>query len=333
MENTKIIFGGYITIFLILISIGCKKEIENTQKNPFEGLKPFIPTNLVDKPDSSSLVGIHQYTLKRTCALSGCHDGTFEPDFRTIQSTYSTLVYQPIIKNNPEATFKYRVKPYDPNKSWLVEKITTNDPIISRMPVNLPPLSNSEISAIKKWVDDGAKDFTGKNTEIPNNEPKYEGICAFAKYLTYEVRLDDTLRFDKLITNPFVLPRKVNGAEFTDAEIWFLISDEGENLTPTEKLQINEVLISEKVDDFSNSKIVKAQYISEGKKIERFSLTGKSETFYWRVKINPQEYKPNTIYYFRYRVSDGVQPKPTIIPNENSPIQFKTYSSFYVLER
>jgi hypothetical protein len=29
----------------------------------------------------------------RTCANSGCHDGTFEPDFRTLEGSYNTLLF------------------------------------------------------------------------------------------------------------------------------------------------------------------------------------------------------------------------------------------------
>ncbi|MBK7268515.1 MAG: hypothetical protein IPI07_03030, partial [Flavobacteriales bacterium] len=32
--------------------------------------------------------------------MSGCHDGTFEPEFRTIASAYNSLVYHPVIAND-----------------------------------------------------------------------------------------------------------------------------------------------------------------------------------------------------------------------------------------
>lgn len=315
-----------------MVASSCKKEIDPTGSNPFDGIKQAVKNIQVNNPDSSSIVGIHQYTLKRTCSLSGCHDGTFEPDFRTVQSSYSTTVYQPIIKNNPEATFDYRVKPFDPANSWLVEKITTDDPIISRMPVNLPPISKSEINAIKKWIADGAKDILGQSAVAPNEEIKYEGICAFVKYQTTDVRLDDTLRIDKVLTNPFVLPKIIKGYPFEEAEIWFLVNDQGINPTPIDKLTINEVLISENPDDFTNAQIIKAEFISSGRKINKFQVTGRDEIFYWKVKINPQEYKTKTIYYICYKVSDGVQKVPSFFPDKFYPNQAKTYSSFYVYE-
>ena len=59
----------------------------------------------------ASIEGLHANIFGKTCANSGCHDGNFEPDFRTIESTYNTLVFQPIIKNDLQGTYEYRVVP------------------------------------------------------------------------------------------------------------------------------------------------------------------------------------------------------------------------------
>src|SRR5210317_2664712 len=53
--------------------------------------------------DANSIQGLHKNIFKPTCANSGCHDGNFEPDFRTIESSYNTLVNQAIIKNDENA--------------------------------------------------------------------------------------------------------------------------------------------------------------------------------------------------------------------------------------
>ena len=57
------------------------------------------------------------------CANSGCHDGNFEPDFRTVESSYSTLVYQPVVKNNDNQTYEYRVVPGNSAQSILYARL------------------------------------------------------------------------------------------------------------------------------------------------------------------------------------------------------------------
>ena len=93
------------------------------------------------------------------CAIPACHDGSFEPDFRTAESSYNTLVYHPVTKNNSTSGFKYRVIPGKPESSILYERITNccfvnqND----RMPFTVgDTLETDKISMIKKWILDGA---------------------------------------------------------------------------------------------------------------------------------------------------------------------------------
>ncbi|MGB1317595.1 MAG: hypothetical protein ACPG5W_05290, partial [Flavobacteriales bacterium] len=96
------------TVLLFILS-GCTPDVEN----PFDDPNNFPPddTTGIENIDPASFVGLHQNIFKPTCANSGCHDGTFEPDFRTIESSYNTLVFHDVVKNNPAGTYEYRVKP------------------------------------------------------------------------------------------------------------------------------------------------------------------------------------------------------------------------------
>jgi len=322
---------GYLSCFLLFIGLfGCTKEITNNNPNPFAGIKPVNHNVKVELPDSATIVGLHQYTFKRTCALSGCHDGTFEPDFRTVQSSYSTLVYQPIIKNNATHSFKYRVKPSDYKMSWLHEKVITDNPIISRMPVNLPALSSGEVKAIRKWIEGGAKDMFGYAPDKPNGEPNFYGFASIVNFNGLEFRID-TIRGGNP-TSPFVLPKNVPNQQIpiSDVDIWVGVIDRGEDSTAVDQLQINELMISDKMDDFSNAKVIKATWVKEGKIIQKF-FGNQPGIFFWKVKINPQEYQKDKIYFFRYKVSDGKQSRATIFPNESSPLYLKTYGAFVVV--
>ena len=74
---------GLISFILIAcLFFSCKKEdkvnpydlvVDTTSQNP----------NQQSPPDPTSIAGLHQLIFAPTCANSGCHDGTFEPDFRT----------------------------------------------------------------------------------------------------------------------------------------------------------------------------------------------------------------------------------------------------------
>ena len=55
----------------------------------------------------------HKNILEPKCANPACHDGTFEPDFRTIEGSYNTLVYHPVTKNDEDLTYEHRVVPGD----------------------------------------------------------------------------------------------------------------------------------------------------------------------------------------------------------------------------
>lgn len=131
-----------------------------------------------DSPDEQSELALitlmHQQVLSPECAVSGCHDGHFEPDFRTLSSTFFTTVYHPVTKNNAESEFTYRVVPGDTAASVLHERLTNccfineND----RMPqLEIgEPLPDSLIAHISRWILAGAPDILGKIAPEPDAE-------------------------------------------------------------------------------------------------------------------------------------------------------------------
>lgn len=113
----------------------------------------------------SDFYNIYDKILKPSCGISTCHDGSFEPNYSSISSSYYTMVWHPILKNNKENTFKYRVIPYNVDESLFYERVSNccfvddND----RMPFyDSNGLSESEKDLIKKWISEGAKDIFGQ---------------------------------------------------------------------------------------------------------------------------------------------------------------------------
>src|SRR5690606_21384986 len=119
------------------------KEKENLESNPFEVINEGMGEG-DDTLNPTSFAGLHKKIFSTKCAMPLCHDGTFEPDFRTIESAYNTLVYHPVVKNNVNNDFTYRVVPHDPDNSWLMERLITDDPGLGRMPIYAEPLSQTE---------------------------------------------------------------------------------------------------------------------------------------------------------------------------------------------
>ena len=120
----KLIFIlGILSSILVFTITSCKKD-EVVPENPFDKIDYGDDTPNPDTLNSITLAGLHRNLFVTKCAVPGCHDGNFEPDFRTVQSSYSTLVYAPIIKNNDANEFTYRVIPYDTANSVLYERIT-----------------------------------------------------------------------------------------------------------------------------------------------------------------------------------------------------------------
>src|SRR5688572_4749554 len=122
IKKKNIILLSCLALILLVIVHSCKKDDE-LPHNPYDDVN-YGTTTSPTPPDPNSIVGIHNNIFHPRCAKSGCHDGNFEPDFRTVESSYATLVYHRIKKNSPDSAFTFRVVPYDTSKSVLHERLT-----------------------------------------------------------------------------------------------------------------------------------------------------------------------------------------------------------------
>ena len=112
---------------VLALVLSCSREVA---PNPWDDLN--------NDEDSTALTGfadIHKNILEPKCANPACHDGTFEPDFRTIEGSYNTLVYHPVTKNDEDLTYEHRVVPGDIGASWMYNRITTTNDTLGQMPL------------------------------------------------------------------------------------------------------------------------------------------------------------------------------------------------------
>ena len=161
-------------LFIFVLFTACKKD-EAAPVNPYDLVDYGLDDGSLDTLDPNGIVAIHKEILLPKCSTPGCHDGTFEPDFRTVMSSYTTLVYHPIIKNDPDSQFFFRVIPYDTTNSVLQKRLNwqtfanTND----RMPQDNigTGLPQEDLDRISAWILNGAKDPEEYVSHMPNLQP------------------------------------------------------------------------------------------------------------------------------------------------------------------
>ena len=297
----------------------------NFRPNPYDDIDYPTPPAPTDTLDPNGIVSIHRDILHPRCAVPGCHDGNFEPDFRTVQSSASTTVYARIVKNNTDSTFSFRVIPFDTAQSVLHERITNccfaniND----RMPQDNigVPLESEYVSRIENWILGGAKNMFGQVADYPNQAPQ---VAYFAAVDTFE--LTEVIaaanagfplsaagnRIDGVYYNPFVIQANQNFA--------MLIAVEDDS-TALSSLQINKLKFSSDEDDFSPS--APGYY----EQTAQFFAVGDFEI--WYVELNASIFDPEEVVYMRYYVSDGEG--QTEMPRTDMVFQIKTFWSFYTL--
>lgn len=296
---------------LLVTVYSCKKTNPKTEHNPYDDIKRDSTSGIDIPLDSLTITYVHKKVLSSRCALNGCHDGHFEPDYRTPQSSYSTLVYAPIVKNNLAGQYKYRVIPFDTTNSVLYIRVTNccfvnhND----RMPQDNigVPLPDSSLNVIRQWIMHGARDMFGNITRLPN-EPPVISPGYGASSTDYQTIYSNN-RLDSVYYNPFVVPTSV--ANF------YLIVNVTDDSTAISQLQVNQLKISTHADDFSAATTVNAFYFNAG-----------SNGQYWVANIATSGLPTNDTLYMRYYVNDGAHAVNTEFPRTELPYPYKTYWSF-----
>ncbi|MFT6746546.1 MAG: hypothetical protein ACJAZ2_000887 [Glaciecola sp.] len=316
MKINKILLSVFV---LGVVIFACKKDEEEVVKNPYDEVVYSVEdTTVVDTLDKNELTSIHKEIFHPKCAVPGCHDGSFEPDFSTVLSSYSTLVYHPIVKNDVAESFTYRVVPGNSASSVLYERISnccfvnTND----RMPQSSigVALPDDDIARIKAWIDNGAKDISGKIATEPDNEPVYQYVQAikdegFPGVYDTRVLSVDSNRVGEIWYGAMVLDTNMNVVLLTE-----VIDDK----TIAADLINGRLLLSYDKDDFSTPlKTINSDYLAfqDGK---------------WYNTFSTSDILENTIVYMRYYINDGKHTDDTEYPAVYTPDYFKSYWSFII---
>ena len=300
---------GFAALLLLFVFFSaCKKE--SIPDNPYKTIDTSTVVITPVEPDPNSIVGLHKNIFFPKCANPGCHDGTFEPDYRTVESTYSTLVYQPVNKVTLDSAklFSLRVIPHNVDDSWLIERLVTQTS--EYMPSNSVRLSTAEIDHVKNWINAGCPDINGTVAVKPNLQPNILGYAASDSAYN---RID-TIRVNNFPLNPFILPTNIDtmliGLVATD-------TSDGADATNPAQFTKKEIRFSTDKNNFSGALTLSAYYY-----VPQFNV--------WLVMVPKWHWTSGTTVYFRIYVNDGHHVTDAEFPRYESLDYYKTLYAFYV---
>lgn len=309
-----------VALYLFVLSIGlwsCKgsdPEVENPYDNQQVGQE-----HAKVKPDNKALdpntiQGLHANVFKPTCANSGCHDGNFEPDFRTIESSYNTLVGQPIIKNDELNPLTARVTPGNASTSMLIRRLMIDlngnsgiMPLVTEPGSDWPAKKEEYIKNVESWINGGALDQNGDAPTATNFPVQLRGIAA--KVNGNLVGRSGTYG-----------PLNVSGGQ---VELWFAFEDDG--LSPDQLSNIS-LDLSLNANEFDSTNLQTISYSASP--VVTTGYFGEDENFYHKATVSLSNWQSGDVVWIRTRVSDGVNNSE--LPNDNSLFRAKQYSTFRV---
>jgi hypothetical protein len=303
------IFSSLVILFAIALSCS-----EPSPVNPFDGQDNHQDTVQLDiiNPEPNSIAGIYVNVLKPTCANVGCHDGTFEPDYRTLESAYNTLVYQVPIKN--DGNYNFRVEPYEPDKSVLLARL--NGLVTPAMPIQVEPDSDwpakqvEYINNIRTWISNGAPDIMGNIRHANYPAPVLLGAGA---------GIADQWIARSGGTGPLLMPP---GA--TDVRLYFAFRHD--HLQPQE-LQYNRIVFSANAEDASGQPEQPLQLLPTPRYERGFYGDIVAYTHYIDIHPNADFEFNQEQWFFRVYVQDDQNPV-TEIPTDDGIYYIKRYMSF-----
>lgn len=288
----------------------CTKESKRPE-NPFDNGNKQQPKDTSIAPDPNTIQGIHANILKPTCANSGCHDGTFEPDFRTVSSSYNTLLYRKPIKNDSAGSFSARVMPGNADLSMLWYRLTVdlggNSGI---MPLVVDPGSKwltkkaEYLNNIRTWINNGAKDPFGNPASLPDQPPQVLGMTV----LVNGIEASRPGRYE-----PIQVPAGSN------AELWICFADDKSTQDALNNGNINFSLDPGNYVATNAQPLIKA---APGKVFK--SVYGQNETYLYRFMLNTSNWKQGDVIWLQLNISDGVNGN-SHIPNSDALFYLKKY--------
>lgn len=336
-----IIYHSILGVLIMIVMLSCgdtyKESVapQDPPINPYDTVTYHIDMGQDTLTlDPTSFPGLYNNIFSSTCNQPACHDGTFEPDFRTLVGAYNTLVFHPISKNyNPAVDGRqplpYRVTPGEPQLSMMYKRISEHlPPNFEQMPSSGVALSQEKMDQIKSWIEGGALDIYGNSPNLADLQPFCIG--AVGQYVDLFNFRADTAR-GGTITNPFGILRDQK------LKLWFAFQDglPDQSVTFGEFLNPGKVKFSTRLFEFDNA--IELDLEKSGSPLEINSVFSQPFTdnipHYHSVTFTPADLgmQSGEIYFMRTYVRDQDHAEDTENPKTDSPFIFITHFAFYVL--
>jgi hypothetical protein len=150
MGCTRAVGCGLLAIVYLLISIsGCAGNGNGLDANG----RPIIGGSGGNVPLSADFDSIQSHIFTPICSV--CHAGGSAPEGLRLDAanSYNLLVGVP----STEVPSVLRVKPGDPDNSYIIQKLEGHAAVGAQMPFGGPYLSTETIAFIRQWITDGAQ--------------------------------------------------------------------------------------------------------------------------------------------------------------------------------
>ena len=297
---------------LLIVSIATFTMVSNCKKNEIENpYNGYSTPKLYEEPTLAGLPAdnfgyLHATVFKPTCANSGCHDGHFEPDFRTIGGAYNSTVYHNVLTNDASGSFTYRVKPGDADMSLMHERLLVALPSTSGI---MPPVyadewivnKASHIKRIKDWINAGAKDMYGNDPVIGNPNPIVTGFNVYANNATSS----PYNRASGAGILPILVPR-------ANVDFWFSVDDDA---TASTSMTVNEIKVDTAMFDFEGV-TASTMTVSSGFTANDFS--GTPAQFTHKFDFDASGYPAGKLIFVRVYIQDTDHTSPAENPSDGS---------------
>jgi hypothetical protein len=161
-EDVRVDMVEYVSKKKIMASIKPSADLQNGQEVSLR----VINTNgesfdlsgalTIDQGEQPAMVRFSQQIqplFNDSCALPTCHMGPINAGGLNLEQgqSYSNIVNVP----SSQMPSLMRIKPFEPNNSYLINKIKGENINGSRMPQDLPPLTVEVIALFENWVSQG----------------------------------------------------------------------------------------------------------------------------------------------------------------------------------
>lgn len=300
-----------LVVALMILGVSCKKD---DPANPYADLVHTVDNDnpTPDNLPEGSFAWLHAKVFKPNCANSGCHDGTFEPEFRTIASSYNSLVNHPVIANDPQNSFEFRVVPGNAAASWVHERMTVDVentsgimPAVVDVTSDWSTMGNFYIQKVTDWINDGAKDMYGNAAPTPggNAPPIVYGMVVFPQGNT-------TTPYPREEDSPYGIGSIMVPAGLVD--IYILPYDD---IAGTTGFTTVDGLLSTNATDYSDSTPFSFSVASP---VSALDFTNNAQNFYYKTTVDLSDAESGEIQFLRLQLSDGQQQGLTTIPNMSS---------------